>query len=162
MLYIFDLDHTTIDSSHRSHTLEGGALNLDAWRENSTPEKIALDRLLPLGEQWRDMVARGLDGTSVQIAIITARVMGAADLQYLDDNGLHYDFIYSRNEGDNSPDYALKRIALYNLARDMGVSMRFLQNFAWFYDDNLDVIDMGCSLGINMVNSTLYNQKASK
>ena len=158
MLYIFDLDHTTIDSSHRSNTLANGALNLDAWRENSTPEKIALDRLLPLGEQWRDMVT----GFGVQIAIITARVMGAADLQYLDDNGLHYDFIYSRNEGDNSPDYALKRIALYNLARDMGVSMRFLQNFAWFYDDNLDVIDMGCSLGINMVNSTLYNQKASK
>ena len=162
MLYIFDLDHTTIDSSHRSHTLEGGALNLDAWRENSTPEKIALDRLLPLGEQWRDMVARGLDGTSVQIAIITARVMGAADLQYLDDNGLHYDFIYSRNEGDNSPDDLLKKIMLHRLARDMGVSMKWLQNFAWFYDDNLGVIDMGCSLGINMVNSTLYNQKATK
>ena len=158
MLYIFDLDHTTIDSSHRSHTLEGGALNLDAWRENSTPEKIALDRLLPLGEQWRDMVT----GFSVQVAIITARVMGAADLQYLDDNGLHYDFIYSRKDGDNTPDYELKRIALYDLARDMGVSMRFLQNFAWFYDDNLDVLKMGSNLGINMVNSTLYNQKATK
>ena len=158
MLYIFDLDHTTIDSSHRSNTLANGALNLDAWRENSTPEKIALDRLLPLGEQWRDMVT----GFGVQIAIITARVMGAADLQYLDDNGLHYDFIYSRNEGDNSPDDLLKKIMLHRLARDMGVSMKWLQNFAWFYDDNQSVIDMGCSLGINMVNSTLYNQKASK
>lgn len=158
MLYIFDLDHTTIDSSHRSHTLEGGALNLDAWRENSTPEKIALDRLLPLGEQWRD-ISPEFTG---QIAIITARVMGAADLQYLDDNGLHYDFIYSRKEGDNTPDYALKRIALYDLAWDMGVSMKWLQNFAWFYDDNLDVLKMGCKLGLNMVNSTLYNQKASK
>ena len=160
MLYIFDLDHTTIDSSHRSHTLDGGALNLDAWRENSTPEMIARDSLLPLGEQWRDMVARGLDGTHVKIAIITARVMGAADLQYLDDNGLAYDYIYSRNEGDNTPDYELKKIALHDLARDMGRSMRWLQNFAWFYDDNLGVIEMGCSLGINMVNSTLYNQKA--
>ena len=160
MLYIFDLDHTTIDSSHRSHTLEGGALNLAAWRENSTPEMIARDSLLPLGEQWRDMVARGLDGTNVQIAIITARVMGAADLQYLDDNGLAYDYIYSRNEGDSTPDYELKRIALHDLARDMGRSMKWLQNFAWFYDDNLGVIEMGCDLGINMVNSTLYNQKA--
>jgi hypothetical protein len=51
---------------------------------------------------------------------------------------------------------------LHRLARDMGVSMKWLQNFAWFYDDNLDVIDMGCKLGINMVNSTLYNQKATK
>ena len=160
MLYIFDLDHTTIDSSHRSHTLEGGALNLAAWRENSTPEMIARDSLLPLGEQWRDMVARGLDGTNVQIAIITARVMGAADLQYLDDNGLAYDYLYSRTEGDTSNDAALKKIMLFDLARDMGRSITWLQNFAWFYDDNLGVIEMGCSLGINMVNSTLYNQKA--
>ena len=156
MLYIFDLDHTTIDSSHRSHTLADGSLNLDAWRENSTPEMIARDSLLPLGEQWRD-ISPEFTG---QIAIITARVMGAADLQYLDDNGLAYDYIYSRNEGDSTPDYELKRIALYKLARDMGRSMRWLQNFAWFYDDNLGVIEMGCDLGISMVNSTLYNQKA--
>ena len=160
MLYIFDLDGTAIDSSHRQNTLPDGSLNLSAWRENSTPEMIARDSLLPLGEQWRDMVARGLDGTHVKIAIITARVMGAADLQYLDDNGLAYDYIYSRNEGDSTPDYELKRIALYKLARDMGRSMRWLQNFAWFYDDNLGVIEMGSNLGINMVNSTLYNQKA--
>jgi hypothetical protein len=160
MLYIFDLDGTAIDSSHRANTLADGSLNLDAWRENSTPEMIARDSLLPLGEQWRDMVARGLDGTHVKIAIITARVMGAADLQYLDDNGLAYDYLYSRTEGDTSNDAALKKIMLFDLARDMGRSMRWLQNFAWFYDDNLGVIEMGCSLGINMVNSTLYNQKA--
>jgi hypothetical protein len=160
MLYIFDLDGTAIDSSHRANTLADGSLNLDAWRENSTPEMIARDSLLPLGEQWRDMVARGLDGTNVQIAIITARVMGAADLQYLDDNGLAYDYLYSRTEGDTSNDAALKKIMLFDLARDMGRSMRWLHNFAWFYDDNLGVIEMGCDLGINMVNSTLYNQKA--
>ena len=160
MLYIFDLDHTTIDSSHRQNTLPDGSLNLAAWRENSTPEMIARDSLLPLGEQWRDMVAGGLEGTHVKVAIITARVMGAADLQYLEDNGLAYDYLYSRTEGDTSNDAALKKIMLFDLARDMGRSMRWLQNFAWFYDDNLGVIEMGSNLGINMVNSTLYNQKA--
>lgn len=160
MLYIFDLDGTAIDSSHRQNTLPDGSLNLSAWRENSTPEMIARDSLLPLGEQWRDMVARGLDGTHVKIAIITARVMGAADLQYLDDNGLHYDYLYSRTEGDTSNDAALKKIMLFDLARDMGRSITWLQNFAWFYDDNLGVIEMGSNLGINMVNSTFYNQKA--
>lgn len=158
MLYIFDLDHTTIDSSHRSHTLPDGSLNLAAWRDNSTPEMIALDRLLPLGEQWRDIPSefRG------QIAIITARVMGAADLQYLDNNGLRYDFLYSRNEGDEMPDDMLKKIMLHRLARDMGVSMVWLQNFAWFFDDNENVLKMGSNLGITMVNSTIYNQEASK
>ena len=156
MLYIFDLDHTTIDSSHRQNTLPDGSLNLDAWRENSTPEMIARDSLLPLGEQWRD-ISPEFTG---QIAIITARVMGAADLQYLDDNGLHYDYLYSRTEGDTSNDAALKKIMLFDLARDMGRSITWLQNFAWFYDDNLGVIEMGSNLGINMVNSTFYNQKA--
>jgi hypothetical protein len=160
MLYIFDLDGTAIDSSHRANTLADGSLNLDAWRENSTPEMIARDSLRPLGEQWRDMVARGLEGTHVKIAIITARVLGAADLQYLDDNGLAYDYIYSRNEGDHMPDDMLKKIMLHRLARDMGVSMKYLQSFAWFYDDNLSILKMGGDLGINMVNSTLYNQKA--
>jgi hypothetical protein len=58
------------------------------------------------------------------------------------------------------PDDMLKKIMLHRLARDMGRSMKWLQNFAWFYDDNLGVIEMGCDLGISMVNSTLYNQKA--
>ena len=162
MLYIFDLDHTTIDSSHRCNTLEGGALNLAAWRENSTPEMIARDSLLPLGEQWRDMVARGLEGTHVQIAIITARVMGAADLQYLADNNLRYDYIYSRTEGDNTPDAALKEIALYSLGRKMGRSIKWLQQFAYFWDDNKNVLKMGSNLGINMLDSTLTNKRLQK
>ena len=34
MLYIFDLDHTVIDSSHRQITRPDGSLDLDAWIEN--------------------------------------------------------------------------------------------------------------------------------
>ena len=48
MLFIFDLDGTTIDSSHRQNTLPDGSLNLDAWVRNNTPEKIARDSLLPM------------------------------------------------------------------------------------------------------------------
>lgn len=160
MLYIFDLDHTTIDSSHRANTLPDGSLDLTAWRENSTPEKVARDSLLPLGEQWRDMVARGLTGSGVQIAIITARVMSPADIKFLEDNGLYYDFLYSRDDGDNTPDDAFKKIALYKLASDLNRSIVYLRQFARFYDDNEAVLAMGSNLGLTMVNSTLYNKKA--
>ena len=53
MLFIFDLDGTTIDSSHRQNTLPDGSLNLDAWVRNNTPEKIAADTLLPLAASWK-------------------------------------------------------------------------------------------------------------
>ena len=53
MLYIFDLDHTVIDSSHRQLTREDGSLDLDNWIENCTHEKIMQDRLLPLASSFK-------------------------------------------------------------------------------------------------------------
>ena len=51
--FIFDLDHTVIDSSHRQATRPDGSLDLDHWRENSTPAMIEADSLLPLANEWR-------------------------------------------------------------------------------------------------------------
>lgn len=150
MLFIFDLDGTAIDSSHRQNTLPDGSLNLDAWRENSTPEMVARDTLLPLGEGWK----AGLTG---KIAIITARVLTHADYAFLRNNGLHYDFIYSRPEGDNTPDDQLKRLALYQLAKDVGRSMVYLRQFAIFFDDNASVRKMADKLGIATVDAIAYN-----
>ena len=151
MLLIFDLDGTAIDSTHRQNTLPDGSLNLAKWQENNTPEKIALDTLLPLGEQWSG-------GLNKKIAIITARVLGEADYKFLADNNLRYDYIYSRKAGDDTPDAALKKLALYKLASDMGKSMKWLQSFAVMYDDNLSVLRMASKLKLLNVDATLYNQ----
>ena len=151
MLLIFDLDGTAIDSTHRQNTLPDGSLNLAKWKENNTPEKIALDTLLPLGEQWSG-------GLNKKIAIITARVLGDADYKFLKDNNLRYDYIYSRKVSDIMPDAALKRLALYKLAKDMGKSMQWLQKFAVMYDDNLSVLKMASKLKLLNVDATLYNQ----
>jgi hypothetical protein len=40
MRFIYDLDHTLLDSSHRQATLPNGDLDLAHWIENSTPEKV--------------------------------------------------------------------------------------------------------------------------
>ena len=53
MNYIFDLDHTVVDSSHRQATRPDGSLDLDHWREHSTPAMIERDTLLPLAHEWR-------------------------------------------------------------------------------------------------------------
>ena len=155
MLLIFDLDGTAINSTHRQNTLPDGSLDLEKWQENNTPEKIAQDTLLPIGETWKNLVS------SKKIAIITARVLGVADYKFLKDNNLRYDFIYSRKAGNVMPDAALKRLALYKLAKDMGKSMQWLRKFAVFYDDNISVLCMVTRLGIANVDAIPYNQSQS-
>jgi hypothetical protein len=59
------------------------------------------------------------------------------------------------------PDAALKRLALYRLAKDMGKSMQWLQKFAVMYDDNLSVLKMASKLKLLNVDATLYNQSQS-
>ena len=49
-IYIFDLDGTTIDSSHRFTGTAEGKVNLAKWIEDSTRENIFKDTLLPLAK----------------------------------------------------------------------------------------------------------------
>jgi len=111
MRFIYDLDHTVIDSSHRQLTLADGSLDLDHWIENNTPEKIARDRLLPLARHWRAQRERGCE-----IVVCTARVMGAADYEYLRANNLEWDACLSRPLGNTTPDGELKFALLQNYA----------------------------------------------
>ena len=98
MQFIFDLDHTVIDSSHRQATRPDGSLDLDHWREHSTPDLIERDTLLPLAHEWRKIHRKG--GT---IIVCTARVMGYADYFYLGSRGMFAEKIISRQEGDTRP-----------------------------------------------------------
>ena len=59
MRYIFDLDHTVVDSSHRQATRPDGSLDLDHWVKHSTPKLIERDTLLPLANQWRKAQRKG-------------------------------------------------------------------------------------------------------
>ena len=49
MYYIFDLDNTVIDSSHRQ-TFVDGKLDLDAWTRDNTKKNIRKDSLLPIAK----------------------------------------------------------------------------------------------------------------
>ena len=72
MHFIFDLDHTIVDSSHRQATRPDGSLDLDHWREHSTAKLIERDTLLPLAHEWRKIQRR----QGAKIIVCTARVMG--------------------------------------------------------------------------------------
>lgn len=153
MLFIFDLDGTTIDSSHRQNTLPDGSLNLDAWVRNNTPEKIARDSLLPMAESWKT-----INRQNNQIVIMTARVLGAADFKFLDDNRLGYDYIYSRTFGDTTPDDILKKRMILKMASHMRKSLAWVRSNAYMFDDNKSVRQCLTGFGIRCYNPTNYNE----
>lgn len=156
MLYIFDLDGTVIDSSHRQNTLPDGSLDLAHWIENNTVEKILADSLLPLAEKMRSV--RSAKDT---VAVITARVIQDADLAFLKRNDLKFDYLYSRAEGNHTSDDLLKKRAILKLARKLQRSMNWMRKNTVFFDDNLEVLGIMDSMGIKTINATTANERLS-
>lgn len=154
MRFIFDLDHTVIDSSHRQLTLADGSLDLAHWVENNTREKILQDSLLPLADQWRKARAKG-----AEIVVCTARVIGDADREFLAINGLHYDAMLSRTLGDNSADALLKWAMLRDYAARIGKSWRNFCAFSLMFDDNKNVIEGLTRKGLRVYNALEINER---
>lgn len=150
--FIFDLDHTVIDSSHRQSYLPDGSLDLVHWRENSTAEKVAQDTLLPLAR-----VMASAHNVNIRIIVCTARVMASADYYFLQQHGLFADYILSRPEGDTSGDAQLKIRLLNDFVQSQGISWkRFIQG-AVMFDDNQTVIKALKAIGLNVVDAVQTN-----
>ena len=154
--FIFDLDHTVIDSSHRQATRSDGSLDLDHWREHSTPALIARDSLLPLADQWRRALAKGSE-----IVVCTARVMGPADYRYLTQHGLLADCVISRAEGDRTADDLLKLRGLKRYAASVGESWARFTRTSMMFDDNQNVINTLANHGLTVHNAILLNKELS-
>ena len=150
--YIFDLDHTVIDSTHRQLTKADGSLDLAHWIENCNKEKIMADTLLPLARTMRERIAQGQE-----VIICTARVMGEHDYQFLKDHGLFVPDILSRKMGNHKGDAQLKELALRMYARNTGRSWARFSRNACIYDDNLNVLSRLASIGIAAYNATSLN-----
>jgi hypothetical protein len=145
-MFIFDLDHTVIDSSHRQSTLPCGSLDLANWIENNTPENISRDTLLPLADLWKT-----LDKQGQMIGVCTARVLQDADYEFLADNGLDYDFILSRPMGDSSKDDDLKE----RLLNEQGIKP---EEITAFFDDNEAVLKRLNELNIEAFDAKIFNK----
>ena len=128
-VYIFDLDHTVIDSSHRQMTDAQGNLDLAHWFENATPDKIFQDSLLPLADHMKRVFVMSY------VVVCTARTMSQADHDYLAHHGLYHDAILSRGPGDMSGDGALKLRLLTEFFERTDLDPAD----AVFYEDNMNV-----------------------
>ena len=152
MNYIFDLDHTVIDSSHRQLTRADGTLDLDNWIANCTREKIMQDKLLPLARLMRSAYDQ-----EHNIIVCTARVLSVWDHVYLAAHNLKSHAILSRAQGDHRPDAEMKRDLLLKHFASKNVPLARWTRNAVFYDDNDAVLSMAQDLGITAKNAIQIN-----
>ena len=91
--------------------------------------------------------------------MITARVIQDADLAFLKRNDLRFNYLFSRAQGNTSPDDILKKRAILKLARKLQRSMNWMRKNTVFFDDNLEVLGIMDSMGIKTINATLANER---
>jgi len=146
MRYIFDLDGTVIDSSHRLGD------SLDDWRRMNTPANVAKDSPLPLLGQMRDAIADDLN-----VIICTSRVMAGRDFRWLDDHGIRGVTILCRDVNDDRLCGFFKLHLLKDYADSLGYTWaRFCQTSIMF-DDSIDVQNTLRSVGLRVIDPVNYN-----
>ena len=155
---IFDLDGTVIDSDHRKAALPDGSLDLAHWFENNTPEKIALDGLLPLANQMRNIYAAGHT-----VIVCTARSIETTEIQEAHDeffavNNLPFHVFLNREPGNMESDASLKVRLLNDYFISEGFTCAADAN-AIMFDDNLKVISAMLDIGITCFDATKQNRK---
>jgi len=149
--FIFDLDGTTVNSDHRLGE------TLADWRRMNTPANIMRDTPLPLAEQMRQAIRDGLD-----VVILTSRVMGTADKNWLANHGLMAPLILSRHPSDTRPAGEYKLAKMAELAVRRRVSFRDLAASVVMWDDDLDVQQTLKKAGIRVIDPVQFNQTAQK
>jgi hypothetical protein len=134
-IHIFDMDGTIVDSLHRFRIDPNtGKIDLPFWIEHDTPEHIAKDRPKgALAEIYKEMIA----DPEIYVVIATARVMKAADYEWLKNNlGLPNKIISRNGRNDNRKGADMKIAGLRYLK-----NLRQFANIPkWFYEDNKDYL----------------------
>ncbi len=117
-LAIYDLDGTVIDSSHRYRTDETGEnIDLQFWIENSTPDMIAKDSLLPHSKQmFKDLAC--LD-TVVIVATARTMELNDANFDYIIENLGVPNYIIHRKEGDTRKGQDMKTAKIMKNLKDV-------------------------------------------
>ena len=149
MRFIFDLDGTVIDSTHRQGE------TLDDWRRMNTVGNIMRDGLLPLAGKMQTAILDGLD-----VWVCTSRVMGKADFAFLRLQGLlpnRSPVIHRIGEKDDRPCGEMKLAKLRGMAAAMGVNWVQFAHDSIMFDDSIDVQNTMRGAGLRVVDPVQYN-----
>ena len=144
MIYVFDLDGTCVDSSHRL-----GRGSLESWKRNNTPANVAKDKPTVLAEMLRHKKRTGHT-----VIVCTSRVLGQADIDWLTRHNMTPHAILSRNsESDTRSCPQLKLDKLRMQARFMGLSWDEFTSQAVMVDDHDGVLMAMASYGMQTLDA---------
>lgn len=139
-IYIFDLDGTVIDSSHRFTGTATGKIDLEKWIADSTRENIFKDSLLPLAKFMKALMK-----ANKIVWICTARNMSENDFDFLAHHGIKAKTILCRKQGDHRADAEMKTAKLKRL-----FNLKQFQNMEKImFDDNKIIQKELKKIGIN-------------
>jgi len=147
-IFFFDLDGTVINSAHRQGE------TLDDWRRMNTPENIRLDEPLPLADNMRAAIQGGLD-----VNILTSRVMGQADLQWLIVHGLlpYGGKTICRHEADERSAGTFKLSKLLSYSQKKRIRWDDLRRRSIIFDDDSDVQHTLRAQGFRVIDPESFN-----
>tara|TARA_R110002167_G_scaffold137756_1_gene324833 strand:+ start:22 stop:486 length:465 start_codon:yes stop_codon:yes gene_type:complete len=152
MHFIFDLDETVIDSSHRQGE------TLDEWIALNTRDNILKDTLLPLADQMKAAYHNG-----DVVTVCTSRVLSAHDFESFRLLGLRFDNLLARTllDGNEAPG-SLKLRLLQGMAKRQNISWTQFCRTAIMFDDNSDVKETLNRNGLKCFCPVNYNSRNKK
>ena len=140
--YVFDLDGTVIDSSHRYKTLPCGNIDLAHWLEQAECRAATFrDTLLPLADTMRRLYYSGN-----HVIICTSRTIHDNWLEFLDHHKLFSDAILCRPEGVMDGDADLKEFMLDEYFDGLGTCIE--NERVVMFEDHMGVIERMRSRGV--------------
>lgn len=157
MHFIFDLDDTVVNTSHRQRLLADGSIDLEFWRANCTVGMVARDKLLPLASKMQGAIRDGLD-----VIVCTSRVMGAADFAFLRAHKMLGNVTLSRMGGDERGCGILKLDKLQGLAMSRGIQWQQFAADSIMFDDSKEVQTVLGNAGVRVIDPVQYNLSQQK
>ncbi|RAH13451.1 MAG: hypothetical protein CMB20_004640 [Methanobacteriota archaeon] len=146
-MFVFDLDQTVVDSSHRTPYIQG-KVDVVKYVSLQTKENIYKDKILPIAKVMQEKFQNSF------VVICTARLMTQADYEFLYDNNLQYHEIYER--GNVAEQISTLKDGEYKMQ-----CLKKYKNVQYtFYDDSEEVIEkFKAYKNVVMIDAKIENEK---
>ena len=149
MIYIFDIDGTLACVDHRLHFIQSESLD---WKSFYA----ACDMDKPIPEICE--LAKILHRVGHHIVLISGRSDECKDktIRWLEEEGIQYNFLYMRREGDYRPDYIVK-MELLDRFLTFAAANSIIPNqeihIAGVFEDHKQVVDAYRELRVKSLSS---------